>query len=71
MNQIVGTWIGPSNESYRFYNGGVYELIYPPQPRKRAMYSICENTLTMATKIDYREKITLTFSNNGNKVRFD
>ncbi len=71
MNQIVGPWTGPSNEGYRFNNEGVYELIYPPQPRKRAMYSICGNALTMATKFDYKEKITLTFSDNGNKVKFD
>lgn len=73
MNQIVGTWIGPSNERYAFDNKGIYALIYPHQPKMTRMYSVCGNTLTLRTtyKPEDKEKITLTFSDNGNKVRFD
>ncbi len=73
MNQIVGTWIGPSNERYCFDNRGIYALIYSDQPKMKSMYSICGNTLTLVTtyRPEDKEKITFTFSDNGNKVRFD
>ena len=74
MNQIVGTWVGPSNEKYIFDNSGQYALIYSQHGDKgQATYSIYGNKLTLLSTYDpkRKEEITLTFSDNGNKVRFN
>lgn len=75
MNAIVGTWIGPSDETYEF-DGELCTRIYPAYNRgapSRGEYSICGNTLTLVVtyRPEDREKIDLTFSDDGNRVRFD
>ena len=72
MDEIIGTWIGPSNESYEF-GQELCVITLPGESPITAKYNICGNTLTLG--VTYRpedeEKITLTFSDDGNRVRFD
>ena len=76
MNKIVGTWIGPSDETYEF-NGGLCRRIHPGFDRgapTTAGYRINGTTLTLAVSVysaKDEEKIHLTFSDGGNRVRFD
>ena len=75
MNAIVGTWIGSSDETYEF-DGNLCKRSYPESNgwvTARAGYSICGNTLTLVVTSNPkdREKIALTFSEDGNRVRFD
>ena len=74
-DKIIGTWIGPSKESYEF-DGQLCKRIYPGSKgwqTGRAQYSISGNTLTLVITFrpEDREKIDLTLSDDGNRVRFD
>ena len=74
-DKIIGTWIGPSKESYDF-DGELCKRRYPGSKgwqTVRAEYSICGNTLTLviSVNVEDREKIDLTFSDDENQVRFD
>ena len=73
MNRIVGTWIGPSNETYEFYQKPYYAMDFPDEPPGKAEYSISGNILTLRVTFrpEDKEKINLTFSDDGSRVRFD
>ena len=78
MDSLAGKWIASSGEVYIFDDRGLGRRVYGryigDKLTNKASYSISGNTLTMtvcATGPDRKQKIELTFSDNGNRVKFD
>ena len=78
MNSLAGKWVASSGKVYVFDDKGLDRRVYGryigDKLIDKASYSISGNTLTMtvcATGPDRKQKIELTFSDNGNRVKFD